>query len=252
MHLLAYKNEGETLGEMLDRVRVTHPELAESRMTYAGRLDPMAEGLVFILTDDDVHEKEKFLGLDKTYQIEILFGFASDTYDTLGIINDTLRPNNDDITCEKLSLVFSSFQKTFMQDYPRYSSKTVQGKPLWQHAKNGLHQLSIPQKEVTIYSIACESRTLMRIDKLLIHVTERISRVQGDFRQQEILNRWIQALSSFSSDTTFPIIRLTVECSSGTYMRVLADTIGKNIGVPAIAWSIKRTKLGNIDNTMIK
>ena len=62
-----------------------YPELKNEKMTYAGRLDPLAEGALLILAGNAVHEKEKYLKLDKEYEGEILFGFTTDTYDILGL-----------------------------------------------------------------------------------------------------------------------------------------------------------------------
>ena len=53
-------------------------------MTYAGRLDPMASGVLLVLAGEETKNKDKYLGLDKEYDFEILFGFATDTYDILG------------------------------------------------------------------------------------------------------------------------------------------------------------------------
>jgi tRNA pseudouridine55 synthase len=37
---------------------------------------------------------------------------------------------------------------------------------------------------------------------------------------------------------------LRVICGSGTYMRSIADSLGREVGIPALALSIKRTKVG--------
>src|ERR1035437_1661782 len=79
-----YKNKGETPLECLERFKKDNPEYEKERMTYAGRLDPLAEGLLIVLYGDEIKNKEKYLGLDKEYEVDILFGFATDTYDVLG------------------------------------------------------------------------------------------------------------------------------------------------------------------------
>ena len=53
-------------------------------MTYAGRLDPMASGLLIVLAGEETKNKEKYLNLDKEYLFEVLFGFKTVTYDFLG------------------------------------------------------------------------------------------------------------------------------------------------------------------------
>ena len=71
--------------DTIKTLKENHPELKGEKMTYAGRLDPMAEGVLLILAGKTVYEKEKYLKLDKEYEGEILFGFETDTYDILGL-----------------------------------------------------------------------------------------------------------------------------------------------------------------------
>ena len=56
---LTYKNIGETPLECLERIRLEYGKPKDIPMTYAGRLDPMAEGLLIILVGDDCKDKEK-------------------------------------------------------------------------------------------------------------------------------------------------------------------------------------------------
>ena len=69
--ILLNKKEGETPLEALEvfRKRKTKQkkEYKDVKMTYAGRLDPMAEGLLIILTGEECKNKEKYLVLDKEY-----------------------------------------------------------------------------------------------------------------------------------------------------------------------------------------
>ncbi|MEK7120642.1 MAG: hypothetical protein AAB840_00955, partial [Patescibacteria group bacterium] len=84
MILNLYKKEGETPLERIRRFTTENPEYKNKKMTYAGRLDPMAEGVLIILTDEDVHIKDNFLRLDKEYEFEVLWAVSSDTHDILG------------------------------------------------------------------------------------------------------------------------------------------------------------------------
>ena len=84
--LVLNKREGETPLEALENWRLKHKKYKDVKMTYAGRLDPMASGLLVILAGEETKNKEKYLGLDKEYEFEVLFGFSTDTYDILGKI----------------------------------------------------------------------------------------------------------------------------------------------------------------------
>ena len=250
MHILN-KRVGET---PLELIRRTFPDHSTKKYTYAGRLDPMASGLMIILEGDEVHEKEQYLDLDKTYELEILFGVSTDSYDTLGLITDSqLSPS---ITHAQLTKTLDSYPQTFEQPYPPYSSRTVEGKPLWLWAKEGkLDQITIPTKQVTIHSLTLDSLTTKPLSDLVSQITSNIDLVKGHFRQDQIIKQWQSLLTDTPTrrhaDTLINrhadtlICRLTVHCSSGTYMRSLAHSIGKQLGIPALALSIHRTRVGD-------
>jgi tRNA pseudouridine55 synthase len=152
--LLLDKQVGETPLECMNRFRVSHLEYSEVKMTYAGRLDPMASGLLLVLTGDAIYSKEKFLSLPKTYECTVILGLSTDTYDILGIpvkrnsflIKETNDVKVNQIGLEEIKGVLNSFIGTFQQDYPPYSSKTVGGKQLHQIARSGgIDQVKIPQ-----------------------------------------------------------------------------------------------------------
>ena len=80
-----YKLVGETPLACIERFREDNPVYKQVNMTYLGRLDPMAEGVMPVLAGD-TREKQKYLDFDKTYEFEVLWGFETDTYDILGLV----------------------------------------------------------------------------------------------------------------------------------------------------------------------
>ena len=52
---------GETPLEALEAFRARNKKYKNEKMTYAGRLDPMAEGVLIVLVGEEVHNKEKYL-----------------------------------------------------------------------------------------------------------------------------------------------------------------------------------------------
>ncbi len=80
-----YKPLGKTPLEALRKLRAKKKISPEHSLTYAGRLDPMASGVLIILQNADQKNKEYFLILGKTYDVEFLFGFSSDSFDLLGL-----------------------------------------------------------------------------------------------------------------------------------------------------------------------
>lgn len=221
--IIINKNIGETPLECLERVRIQENISSNIPMTYAGRLDPLAEGQMIILIGDECKNKEKYLKYDKEYEIEILFGFSTDSYDILGLIDNYK-------VCKVGDLNLNNYIKKFNQKYPRYSSKIIAMKNIPD---------DFPSKEVEIYSIENLGRREIKGVDLINEIISRISLVKGDFRQKEITARW-SSISQDMRDSYFTILKLKVKCSSGTYMRTLAHNIGKDIGIPSSAYSIKR------------
>lgn len=239
---IAYKNLGETPLECLERTRLEKGISLDVPMTYAGRLDPMAEGLMILLEGEECKEKETYTGLDKTYEFEILVGFETDTSDLLGLVTNSA----DGSICadsENFSAVLKNFLGTQEQSYPLYSSKTVDGKQLHTHAREGRADFVRPTHEVEIFSLVQTRVKTISKENLLKEITERISKVTGDFRQTEILERWNQVLRQ-SPQNEFQVFSCTLDCGSGTYVRQLISDIGKKLDVPMTTFSIKRTGVG--------
>ena len=131
-----YKKQGQTPLEVIDELKANHKDWASLPMTYAGRLDPMAEGLMIILIGEECKNKEKYLGLDKVYEFEILFGFESDTFDLLGLVKDNEQKEKIELfDSESFKETLNSFIGKQIQKYPSYSSKTVDGESLFSLAK---------------------------------------------------------------------------------------------------------------------
>ena len=237
------KKEGETPLEALELFRSKNKEYKELPMTYAGRLDPMARGLLLVLAGDETKNKEKYLGLDKEYEFEVLFGFATDTYDILGKI---LSKDNTNIIAKDLEKKIKDnllkFKGKFVQKYPIYSSKTVKGKPLFAYGRSG-EEVEIPEREVEVKNLKFITLTKVKASKLVADIEKRISKVKGDFRQKEILDLWNKSLST-NKEEIFYIASFKTKCTSGTYVRGIANSLGEEMGAPALAYSIKRTKIG--------
>lgn len=238
--LKLYKNRGETPLECLERFKAENPKYKNEKMTYAGRLDPLAEGLLLVLTGEECKNKEKYLGLNKEYEVDILFGFATDTHDILGIITEKKEYKKIDQIDEKF---LKQFTGVFSQKYPAFSSKTINGESMFNLAKNGeLKDEDIPEKEVEIKSIKLLKQYSISKEDLETYIKKSINLVNGDFRQEEIYKEWQLAMDD-SKEDEFSAITIRVSCTSGTYMRTLANNIGKKVGVPALALNIKRTKI---------
>src|SRR3989338_10250840 len=131
-----YKQRGETPLGCIQRFVVNNPDLKGQKMTYLGRLDPLAEGVLLIASGDDVKRKEEFLGLDKEYDFISIFGFATDTYDVLGKIIRVERVPIRQAQGENVNTIFENeirkvaliYEGEREQKYPTYSSKIIADK----------------------------------------------------------------------------------------------------------------------------
>jgi tRNA pseudouridine55 synthase len=100
---------------------------------HLGTLDPMATGLLALLTGK-APRLAQFFGLDsKTYVAEVLFGYVSDTYDVEGDVMATGMPAPDDF--RTIDSALKPFRGTFLQTPPAVSAKKVAGVPAYKLAR---------------------------------------------------------------------------------------------------------------------
>lgn len=251
-HCTIQKRVGQTPLAALEALRGKNPSLQDVPLAYAGRLDPMASGTLLVLIGDECKHQEKYHGLDKAYTFEVLFNFSSDTGDVLGIAGHT---HNNPVPERALKALSQELQGVQSLPYPAFSSKPVDGKPLFLWALEGrLNEVDIPTKETTIYRLQYTgSRTTTKQDleeyilkkiETIPAVTEDSKMLGADFRRDTIRTQW-KKLFGETIPSAFQIARFSCICSSGTYMRTLAALIGERLGTQGLALSIHRGMIGN-------
>jgi tRNA U55 pseudouridine synthase TruB len=264
-----YKQRGETPLECIKRLVTNNPDLKGQKMTYLGRLDPLAEGVLLIASGDDVKRKEEFLGLDKEYDFISLFGFATDTYDVLGKILRVEKVN--DMKEMDLIKICKIYEGEREQKYPMYSSKMIsvasqKSKSLEQTGyfpaeKSPPSRASrapkvaletsflpiedMPSKKITVHKIQFHKLDALSGKELFGRLLMDISKVKGDFRQHEILILWKEYLFGSELDNSYFLGKFSAHVSSGTYIRGLVNDIGNTLGCGATTLSIKRNRVGD-------
>lgn len=239
-----YKPVGMTPLQIADKLRETQPELAPLKLGYAGRLDPMAEGILLILVGDENKKRALYEELPKHYTFEVLLGITTDSYDVLGIPTLTEIPQPFKLDEEKLQKYLSSLIGKHMQAYPPFSSKPLHGKPLFYWARQRhVTDEELPSKQIEILSAHFLTQRTVSGEEIIREATERIESVQGNFRQKEIILAWKKLLTPYKNEK-FPLLAYTVVCSSGTYVRSLARDLGMFLHSGGLAYSIKRTQVG--------
>ncbi|HNQ30998.1 MAG TPA: hypothetical protein PKG71_01390 [Candidatus Woesebacteria bacterium] len=230
--------------ECVHAYRKLHAIPEDIPISYAGRLDPMAEGVLILLIGAANKQRRTLEHLDKAYEVEVLFGCATDTGDVLGKVTK-ISSTKIDVQKKVVETALSAFSGTINQRYPAYASIKVQGKPLfWWARQNRLQEIDIPTHSVHIHSIHMHQMHHITPFELRLAIRNRITSVCGDFRQEEIAKLWETKLSQVSANSRFPVYTLHVSCGSGVYMRVLAEDLGAQLGLPSLAYSIVRTKVG--------
>ena len=101
--------------------------------------------------------------------------------------------------------------------------------------------MEIPEREIDVKKINLIKIKRIKGDALKNKIHKRIGSVVGDFRQKEIIKIWDKMIDE---NQYYFVASLNIKCGSGTYVRGIANSLGENINIPALAWSIKRTKVG--------
>lgn len=241
--IVVNKPQGQTPFEYITHYRATHPELGNQKLGYAGRLDPLAEGVLLILVGDETKKRKHYELLPKTYAFEIIAGVETDTYDPMGIIC-SVHEARKEVVYDLIKRELAQYIGKITQPYPPFSSVRIRGKSLFYYAREGkLAEISIPEKEITIYEATITDCTEITLVDFVSEIGPVIARVSGDFRQQDILALWKKKRNE-NPHLVLTRAFASLSCSSGTYVRGIAHEIGKRIGCGGIAWNIKRTRVG--------
>ena len=85
---------------------------------------------------------------------------------------------------------------------------------------------------------------MIEMEDLVHDVSEKIKKVRGDFRQEEILQKW-----NGVENHAVPHFFAEMTAGAGTYVRSIVHEIGNVIGYPTVTTGIKRTKVGIYTST---
>ncbi|KAL4866330.1 hypothetical protein BDV12DRAFT_136855 [Aspergillus spectabilis] len=105
------------------------------KIGHGGTLDPMATGVLVTGVGKGTKRLQDFLGCTKEYDTVVLFGAETDTYDRLGKV--VRRAPYEHITREAVEKALEQFRGKIMQRPPIFSALKVQGKKLYEYAREG-------------------------------------------------------------------------------------------------------------------
>ncbi|MDD5644323.1 MAG: tRNA pseudouridine(55) synthase TruB [bacterium] len=145
--LIIDKPSGPTSHDIVSAVR---RKLDIKKVGHAGTLDPMACGVLIILTGRATKLSSELLCSDKTYIAKIRLGVLTDTFDLDGTVRSVC--DVPDFSEKYIDGVLSKFEGEIFQLPPMYSAKKINGKKLYEIARKGIEVERKPAK-VNVYGI---------------------------------------------------------------------------------------------------
>ena len=125
------------------------------KIGHGGTLDPLATGVLIIGVGKGTKQLQTFLECTKAYEATLLFGVATDTYDVLGKVLS--RAPYAHLTREKVEQALAKFRGQIMQRPPIFSARRVQGKHLYEYAREGKEvPVEIEERPVQVMNLDIE------------------------------------------------------------------------------------------------
>ena len=168
------------------------------KIGHAGTLDPLASGLLIICTGKFTKRINEFMAQEKEYSGTFTLGGTTPTYDRESEPINLKAFNH--ITEEEIKSATSKFCGEILQVPPAHSAIKVDGKRMYELARQGV-QVKLEPRKVTI-------------------------------KEFEIVK------------IELPLIYFRVVCTTGTYIRSLANDFGEALGCGAYLSSLCRTRIG--------
>lgn len=215
--------------------------LYNTKATHTGTLDPMAEGVLVCLTGQDRFLKGT-LNWKKTYVVDIAVGFKTDSLDLLGVIEKKVKIEKNKLNLEnEISTFVNKSIGKYKQRIPVFSAKRLGGSSSFDIAKKKLAKIPTSTEEITIHKAKYLTQKQVNSKTFFETYIRTIENIEGDFRQQEILEQWQKI---FATDTDIPIITMEFTVSKRTYIRSLVNDLGKALDLPVCVARITRTQNG--------
>ncbi len=232
--LLIDKPLGASSNQVLQRVKWL---LKAEKAGHTGTLDPLASGVLPICLGAATKFSQLHLDADKTYLAIARLGQNTSTADAEGQITQTRDASGVDLSAPSLAQVQASFIGPIEQTPPMYSALKVQGKALYDYARDGV-ELELQPRRVTIHALdMTEFKSLSDLERLT------------PLAHWKLNEAFAQEVNSVEGTRA---LAFKVQCSKGTYVRTLAQDIGEHLGVGAHLVYLRRTASGEfgIDQCM--
>ena len=138
--LNVYKETGFTSHDVVAKLRGI---LKQKKIGHTGTLDPDAVGVLPVCLGKGTRLCDMLTDESKTYEAVLLLGQSTDTQDTSGKVLETAEPETDP---EKIRSCIAGFEGEYMQIPHMYSALKVNGKKLYELAREGIEIERKPRK----------------------------------------------------------------------------------------------------------
>lgn len=212
--ILLNKEKGMT---SRDVVNIVCKKLNTSKVGHTGTLDPIATGLMIICVNQGLKLVELLTGCDKDYIAKVKIGIKTDTYDVTGKVLE--ESNFYTLTKELLEETLYSFNREYEQSVPIYSSVKVNGKKLYEYAREGKN-IALPKHLVKIsnmklldfnhdsftFSVTVSSGTYIR--SLINDISNNLSipMAMEELKRTRVGNYYLDDASNIDDLNIIPII----------------------------------------------
>lgn len=233
-----YKEQGFTSHDVVAKMRGI---LGQRKIGHTGTLDPAAEGVLPVCVGKGTRLCDMLTDKDKTYRATLLLGTVTDTQDITGTVLKTT--DTGALTEEEVRTVILSFVGDYLQVPPMYSALKVDGKKLYELAREGkeverkarpvkIHEIVIESVELpeVVMSVTCSKGTYIRTlchdigEKLAVGgCMKTLLRIQvGRFSMEE--SRTLSELQKLKDEGRISEAVLPVEEVFKELPRIVADS----------------------------
>ncbi len=143
-------------------------DLKSIKVGHAGTLDPLAKGLMIIVSGKKTKQIINYQNLDKTYVGTFILGSTTKSYDLETPINKIY--NVDHISSKELNQVKKKFLGIIKQTPPIFSAIKKDGKRLYVYARNN-EKVIIPEREIKIKKLDLDVQNFPEI-KFIVECTK--------------------------------------------------------------------------------
>lgn len=216
-----------------DAVARARKLLKTRRVGHAGTLDPLATGVLVLLSEDATKLSPFLTGSEKHYLAWVSFGASTPTLDAEGPISEVTDASH--LREEDVGQVLPAFLELREQLPPKYSAIKQAGVKGYEAARKG-QALELPVRPARYHEI-----TLLALAKTRDALPARFS-ANPEGHWQPHARGQVVPLPEALGD--FPTALLFLKVQAGTYIRAFARDLGEALGAGAHLSGLVRTRAG--------